>query len=812
MNETDNLYKTKKVDGGVAITGVDASSLGAAVDLVIPSIIDGLPVIEIACSAFKGCSTITSVDIAESVKMIGVEAFHYCFSLSRVIISKGVQTICNNAFSGCSSLESVAIPDSVQTVGDLAFSYCPSLRQIEIPKSVKELGKNVFEGCSIKIRCYERSAAERWVKENNVDYEIVFSNAETNKSSESSEKHSCERNPTGQDINLEQSELYDEELYKTEETKGGVAITGLDRVKAEDCKKLVIPSNIGGKKVVKIGDNAFKDCSSLTNVVIPDSVKEIGDEAFSNCYSLTSVVIPESVRKIGNYAFADCFSLINVVIPEGVEEIAHGAFSGSSALIEVAPNNSTYSSENGVLFDKNKEKLLHVPDNEIFESYSIPENVKEICDMAFESCSSLTNVVIPEGVKKISNGAFAYCSSLTSVMIPNSIEEIDSHAFYDCNILIEVAPDNSRYSSENGVLFDKNKEKLLHVPNNESFEMYSIPESVKEIGASAFSGCSSLKSLVIPMGVTKISNYAFASCMSLTNVVIPESVRKIGKGVFSCCTSLSSVVIPNSVKSMSAYAFDDCHAQLLVFKNSYAERWVRVKKVVYEIVCSNDETSTSSEIGEKSSCERNLIGQDINLEQSELYDEVYDTEEIKGGVAITGLDPVVAEDCKKLIVPSSIGGKSVVKIDDFAFKDCSSLTNVVIPNSVQSIGDSVFSNCSSLTSVVIPNSVQSIGDSVFWGCSSLTSVVIPDSVQTIGSWAFSWCASLTSVVIPDGVQSIGRCAFWSCSSLKGVVIPNSVQSIGNDAFSICPITLQVHRASYAEKWAKENKVNYEIIH
>ena len=114
----------------------------------------------------------------------------------------------------------------------------------------------------------------------------------------------------------------------------------------------------------------------------------------------------------------------------------------------------------------------------------------------------------------------------------------------------------------------------------------------------------------------------------------------------------------------------------------------------------------------------------------------------------------------------------------YAFDGCSSLTSVIIPNSVAWIGWDAFQNCSSLTSVNIPNSVATIGGSAFWGCSSLTSVTIPNSVASIGNSAFWGCSSLTSVTIPNSVTSIGAHTFYGCSSLTSVNMGNSVTSIG----------------------------------
>ena len=126
-------------------------------------------------------------------------------------------------------------------------------------------------------------------------------------------------------------------------------------------------------------------------------------------------------------------------------------------------------------------------------------------------------------------------------------------------------------------------------------------------------------------------------------------------------------------------------------------------------------------------------------------------------------------------------------ICNYAFSDCSSLSNIVIPDSVTDIGDYVFFHCSSLSNIVIPDSVSNIGNYAFTLCTSLSNIVIPDSVTSIGTGAFSDCTSLSKIVIPDGVTSIGYCAFSRCYSLSNIVIPDSVTSIGEEAFGGCSI-------------------------
>ena len=279
------------------------------------------------------------------------------------------------------------------------------------------------------------------------------------------------------------------------------------------------------KGVTSIGNEAFKWCERLTNVTIPDSITSIGNSAFYDCSSLTSVTIPDSVTSIGEWAFYGCSSLTSVTIPHGVTSIGGAAFWGCSSLTSVTIGNS----------------------------------VTSIGEWAFSDCSSLTSVTIPDSVTSIGDCAFYGCISLTSVTIGNGITSIND-SFSGCVSLksFTVSESNSAYSSKDGVLFNKNKTKLVAYPAGKTNTSYTIPNSVSEIKEWAFSDCSDLTNVTIPNSVSKISYGTFWGCSSLTSVTIPTSVKSIDGYAFEYCSSLTSVTIPNSVTSIGEWAFSDC--------------------------------------------------------------------------------------------------------------------------------------------------------------------------------------------------------------------------------------------------------------
>ena len=200
-----------------------------------------------------------------------------------------------------------------------------------------------------------------------------------------------------------------------------------------------------------ICDEAFSMCSSLAEVVIPNSVASIGGGAFFKCTSLISIFIPDSVTSIGNGAFSYCETLINIVIPTNVTNLNGNPFYGWNGKLECLSSNFIY--EHGVLFNKDKSEIISFR-NQNQKSYAIPNGVMNVRFGAFLCCNSLADIIIPNSMKSIGIGAFAGCISLNNIDIPNGVIRIGINAFNRCFSLSNIVIPDSVSSIGEGAFED----------------------------------------------------------------------------------------------------------------------------------------------------------------------------------------------------------------------------------------------------------------------------------------------------------------------------------------------------------------------
>lgn len=539
-----------------------------------------------------------------------------------------VITIADRAFDGRTNLEQVSIPNSVTSIGNGAFGSCKSLKSVTIPDGVTSIEANTFEYCS-----------------------------------------------------------------------------GLSNV--------ILSNNL-----TEIPPFAFEGCTNLKYIRIPDKVTNIDVYAFSYCTNLSSITIPDSVVNVGMGAFEDCTNLKYADIGKGVIKFGTSAFdesfvnpdsvfnnSNNLSSITVDEANKNYCSVDGNLFNKNKTELLQYARGKLNTEYSVPEGVTKIHSSAlshsanlksitfpnsvktigafygcenlesvdipdsvtsigsFRGCKSLTDVKIGNGIKEISSNMFEGCSNLKNITIGNGIKKIKYKAFSGCSNLdkVTVADINSYLNidfetqNSNGIN-DYTSCPMYYASklyeNNKRVISVDISKKITEIPPYAFNGCDSIKTIHIPDSVKKIDCHAFENCVNLSTINIPNNVTNIDEAAFKECASITEINIPDSTTQIGNQAFYNC---------------------------SNLENLT--------------VGKNI---------QDFGTDVFAG--------------CQNLTLLNYNSSKIPANL----FSNCENLKTLILGNKVENILENAFSDCSKLNIVFVPKSIVEIENGAFKNCSSIT--------------------------------------------------------------------------------------------
>jgi hypothetical protein len=779
-------------NGSINITGYT----GTNGDVTIPDMINGLPVSTIGTNSFFYCSGLTSVTIPHSVTSIGDWAFAHCFSLTSVTIGTNVASIGSFAFGDC-GLTNVTIPNSVTHIGGAAFIGCSSLTSVTIPDSVTNFdGESAFESCtsltSVTIGNGVTSIGN-----------FTFNNC----------------------TSLTNITIGNSVTYIGDWAFGGC--TGLTAINVDPLNTFY--SSLDGVLFNKTHTTLIQCPRGKAGIqIVPNGVTSIGNDAFYGCGGLTGVTIPNSVTSIGDYAF-QCSGLTDVTIPAGVTRIGQEAFQscGSLTAITVDAQNASYSSVDGVLFDKSQTTLIFYPQDKA-GTYTIPDSVTSIWNDAFYGCGGLTSVTIGNGVISIGDSAFSWCMNLTNVYFQGNAPSFGGHVFSAIVFGGTVRDPATIYALPGTTGWSTNSSGL---PANIWQPQVQTGDPRFGVGTNGFGftiNWASGMTVVVEVSTSLVTpTWSPVSTNTFTNgsiyfsdpqwkdypgrfyrlhvalpaaweytyttnngtvtitgyrgpgrvATIPDTIKGlpvtgIGDNAFYDCFGLTNVTIPNSVTNIGVAAFYGCSSLTSV---------------------TIPDSVTSIGQGAFDSCFNltsiyfNGNAPDVGGPLSDINNNatVYYLPGTRGwGATFAGLpaflwDPQsqVAYTTQNgkititgypgsavyLAIPSAINGLPVTSIGYGAFYGCSSLTSVIIPDSVTSIGPGAFDSCFNLTDVTIPNSVTSIGDSAFIQCGSLTKVTIGDGVTSIGAWAFGLCG-LTGVYFQGNAPSVGSDVFYHDSN------------------------------------------------
>ena len=704
-----------EIDLPSTVTSIGEAAFIKCSNLTTISLTESVESIEM--NAFYLCESLTNVTIPSNIKKIEGSTF-YGTKLTDVVIPIGVTTIEGSAFKKCTELERIVIPSTVETMGnyilnnsDNATIYCqtgstaeeyatsnqisyvtdddaPTIENVETvydenstSATIKVSASDAVVGLAQKAYSFDggktwQASSEKTYKRNKTGISVQVRDALGNISeyepfdiTEIDESQIVE-----QSWNIGADENNEGAVVATLRVDGSLVISGTGNMKnwtrntnvpwyGEDITSVEIQSG-----VTNIGDYAFAECSDITSATISEGVITIGKNAFSGCNSLEDITIPTTVTTIGNNAFARCSGLIEVKLPEGVTTIGTSVFSGCSSLTTFTIPSTLKTISSKTFYGCESLENVTIANGvtsigtSAFEGCSalteitIPSTVATISDSAFANCSGLTNIALSEGVKTIGGNAFKNCSSLATIEIPSTTTSISNTAFTGCSGLqnINVDENNTKYSSINGVLFNKDKTELICYPCAKEENAYEIPNTVKIIGNYAFENSKNLENVTIPSSVTTIEEGAFSGCANITEYTIPNSVTNIGSYAFEDNSSLERITLPENITTISAHTFSGC-------SNLNA---VTIPSGV-----------TSIEEGAFSGCS--------SIQEMTLPD------------GLTTISEYAFESCTSLTnveIPLTVN-----TIGQNAFENCSELETAIIPNKVSTIGTDAFVGCDNLT-------------------------------------------------------------------------------------------------------------------
>ena len=810
----------------------------------IPETVNSLNTIQISSEAFYGCKNLKTIAIPNSITYIYNNAFYGCDNLEHVIVENDTPfSISSSAFPNKSSI-TLHVPEGAKTKYEAANFWSEFKDIVEV--------KQHNEGTSFTAKTTEGITMTF----------TVLSNSDL----------TCS---VGRTSLNDHSPAIDNSYYgpiTIPKTVDGYTVTKIDQNAFQGCNinNISIPNTI-----TSIGDYAFSGCDDLSSITIPTSVTSIGLYAFNGCTSLTAFHLPANVVEIGTYVLAGCNSLESVTVDE--DNSKFDSRNNCNAIIETESNKLYAGCKNSMITNG----ITEIKDGAFYgislNNTNLPETIVEIGKSAF-AYSSFDNLRIPKSVTYLGYNAF-YKATIDSLLIPYAESKIDYSTY-------KVSGDNyapflnttirsARIEREfeyvyNGSTpiapFRKAKIENLYIGNNSISWLYeastitnlyfedgitTIPSYALNNGtyANQSTSRSTVKNIYLPEGVETISNKAFYY-LGTEKINLPSTLKTIGSYAFTNCNLEGEIIFPEGIVSIGEKAFYDGNFDLTqitclanspinisenVFSSTTYEQTLNVPYGSQSLYAAATGWKNFTNIVEMEPPSPAITFANANVKV--LCVQNWDTDgdgELSEAeaAAVTDLGTVFKGNTTITSFDELEFFTGLTNIGDEAFKECSALTSVTIPNSVKRISNWAFVGCSGLTKVyindleawckiefgnwgsnplynanhlylnneevknlVIPNTVTSISDWAFYGCTGLTSVTIPNSVTSIGHTTFMDCSNLTSIVVDSEntvYDSRGDCnAIIKTAEnelirgCQNTIIPNSVTSIGNAAFSVC---------------------------
>ena len=639
----------------------------------------------------------TEITIPEGVTSIERDAFNGNTVITKMTFPESLKTIKYEAFNGNTSLKELYFGSELQQISGYAFYKCDAIQKItftgktpptitnkeEFFKSIKNL-KRIY----VESGCYGRymAAYGTYMLDSTRIIELV-----------------------AKDFVIENAVL--------------VNYTG-------DEETVTVPDNI-----TAIGTGAFKNNTTVKNIILPGGITNIGSYAFSGCSALESVNLPENLITIGEYAFYKCVSFNgDLSIPDSVESIGRRAFYSCAGL-----TGKLHLSEKMTKIEKEAFQSCNFTG-----SLSLPEGITSIGNGAFSGNAFSGEAVIPETVKTVENSAFGGCKNLESIVFGKQVESIGNNAFSYCSGIKTWTfqgntPPNLDCSEVFGSYNNSLNLKTIYIPAG-TYKAYYTAYGWSEVrfievgsedlvidGEILVAYVGNDEKVAVPEGITEISTGAFRNNKTIKKVILPEGVTTIGDNAFSRCSALESVNLPDSLVTIGEKAFYKCEA--LSGKLKLSGNLTTIGVSAFETCAA-----------------------------------------FTGGLNIP--DSVESVGRRAFYSCAGLTGKlhlseKMTKIEKEAFQSCNFTGSLSLPEGITSIGNGAFSGNAFSGEVIIPKTVKTVGGSVFSGCKNLESVVFGKEVESIGSFPFRDCTGLKTLTFKGSTPPVIKYLVYFLGSSYG---------------------------------------------
>lgn len=834
---------------GSSAYSVRAANTSISGDIDIPQTYNGKPVVVIQNSAFKDCSSLTSILIPNSIKSIGINAFENCSNITEITIPEGVTLIGNNTFKGCVKLASASFPTSIESFGANAFAGCTSLTSIVLPKNIQEIGANAFANCSklatievfgdtpatLKTGVFPSNVSKIYVKPSLVStYKTSW--AEYKDKIVGFTQYTITYNLNGGTNNNENITSFlkiDVPIKLYAPTKENADFLGwytTSDFSGQKVSEITTASNVtlyarwDRKMTITYVLNGGVNLSNLTTItdsMLPYTLSDATKSGYNFIGWFTDVELTRSIYAINTYG--------DITLYADWEEI------NPDLVFTLNSDGNSYS--------------VKARSTDISGEVKIPATYKRLPvttlpgDTAFRGCSKITALFIPK--------------SVTTIKVDNQYWNL----FRDCSTSLVLYCEPESKPSGWSAYWDYCGSSYLRVVwgaadiGHQNSEWQYVEKSDGTIKVLKYIGSSAdvlMPNEIESKNVSEIEKGCFEANTSIISIVVSENVVIIGNRAFSNCSSMRRIFLPVSVKSISASdyynsPFNGCDGTLVIYSGILTEpsdwdwHWKQysssssVLTTVWGVpgIGQNDSNWEYVEKNDKTILLVRYMGESIVVTipsniSGKMINEVYEScfvaksditsIDIPNSLTKFGANAFATYNSLTKVNISNLSSwfnitfvnansnplyranhlfingteltnlaipSSINMIKNYALYGASGITSITIPSSVTTIGYYAFGSCRGITSITIPDSVTNIENSAFDGCTALVSVILSNNLSALNSGVFSGCSGLKSITIPSSVKIIKGSAFYGCKSLTSISIPNSVTSIKGWAFTNC---------------------------